>query len=177
MRFLAKLEQLLVAMWLGAACFFSFAVAPSAFSVLENPEMAGNLVNRTLAIVNISGLVIGVFALLTSFLPRVYSKAAWAWGSRLLLLVFAAACGVGQFVIGFWIAYLRLQIGKPVGQLAPTDPLKLRFDQLHQWSVWILIAAMVAALLAFFVISRRESGSKTQKSVEPDFDFSNEFKV
>ncbi len=177
MRFLAKIELLLVGMWLGAACFFSFGVAPSAFHVLPDATLAGNVVNRTLAIINISGLVIGVLTLATSFLPRAYSSALWAWGRRFLLLTFAAACGIGQFVIGFWIAYLRLQAGKPVSELSAADPLKIRFDQLHQASVWVLVVAMVAAFLVFFVMSRRDASGKPGKSsAEPDFDFSNEFK-
>lgn len=178
MRFLSKIELLLVGMWLGAACFFSFGVAPSAFSVLGDAELAGNVVNRTLAIINISGLIIGVLTLLTSFLPHAYSNAVWAWGRRLLLVIFAAACGIGQFVIGFWIAYLRLQIAKPVKELAASDPMKLKFDQLHQASVWVLVAAMAAALLAFFIMTRQEASRKDKKSSgEPDFDFSNEFKI
>src|SRR5438067_2233687 len=45
---------LLIAIWLGAAVGFSFAVAPSAFVVLPTHELAGNLVTRTLGIVNVA---------------------------------------------------------------------------------------------------------------------------
>lgn len=172
MKIISKIELLLIGMWLGAACFFSLGVAPSAFSVLPTGELAGNIVNRTLMIVNISGFLIGLFTLATSFIPGRYRRPLWAWARRGLIIIMTAACGIGHFVISFWLAYLRLQIGKPVGELAATDPLKVWFDQLHQTSVWVLITAMVAALFAFLVMS----GTGTYKAddkpkTDSEFDF------
>jgi hypothetical protein len=48
MNLLSDIRILLLGLWLGAACFFSFAVAPSAFGVLPSRELAGLVVNRTL---------------------------------------------------------------------------------------------------------------------------------
>lgn len=174
MKVLAKLELLLVGAWLGAAAFFSFGVAPSSFAVLPSAELAGNVVNRTLMIINMGGLVIGLLTLASSFLPREYPNPVWAWGRRFLLLIFAAACGVGQFGIAFWLAFLRLQMGKPVEQLAKDDPLRIQFDQLHQASVWVLVTGMVAALLVFFVMSKSGASKAAKTKVDPDFDFSKE---
>ncbi len=174
MKLLAKLELLLIGTWLGAAAFFSFGVAPSSFAVLPSAELAGNVVNRTLIIINISGLIIGLLTLATSFLPRSYPNAVWAWGRRFLLLIVAAAGGIGQFGIAFWIAFLRLQIGKPIEQLAKDDPMRIQFDQLHQASVWVLMTGMIAALLVFFVMSRGEASKSEKARVDPDFDFSKE---
>jgi hypothetical protein len=65
MNWLSDIRLLLLCLWLGAACFFSFAVAPSAFGVLPSRELAGLVVNRTLRIVNYSGFVIGLVLLLS----------------------------------------------------------------------------------------------------------------
>jgi hypothetical protein len=46
MNFIKDIRALLIALWLGAACFFSFAVAPSAFGVLPSRELAGSVVSR-----------------------------------------------------------------------------------------------------------------------------------
>jgi hypothetical protein len=47
---------------------------------------------------------------------------------------------------------------------------------LHQYSEWILLAGMIAALLAFFIIANRKFG--TAKTGTADvYDFSKEFKV
>ena len=56
----ANFRKLLAGLWLGAVVFFSFAVAPSAFAVLPSAEIAGAMVSRTLALVNYSGIIIGL---------------------------------------------------------------------------------------------------------------------
>jgi phosphotransferase system glucose/maltose/N-acetylglucosamine-specific IIC component len=72
-----------------------------------------------------------------------------------------AACAVGQFVIGAWMGILRLQMGKPIEEVGADDPLKIQFNILHKYSVWVLLAGMVFALLAFFVISLKSDTNVT----------------
>ena len=66
---LNNIRLLLLASWLGAAVFFSAAVAPSAFRVLKAfslpnaSEMAGAIVTRTLSVINTSGFVERAIAL------------------------------------------------------------------------------------------------------------------
>ena len=129
-------------------------------------------------IVNLSGLIIGLLTLGTSFLPRTYSSIAWAWVRRILLVLLAAACAIGQFVIVFWIALLRARIGKPVDQLAADDQIKLQFDMLHQASVWVLATGMVVALIVFFLMTKKEAANtKEAPLIDPALDFSKEMKV
>jgi hypothetical protein len=59
-------------------------------------------------------------------------------------------------VIGFWLSSLRNQMGRPIDEVAADDPLRIQFATLHEWSVWVLFAGMIAALIAFFVISNRK---------------------
>ena len=146
MRFLTDLRLLLIALWLGAACFFSFAVAPSAFGVLPSRELAGSMVNRTLLIVNISGIVIGAIAILLSFAGAKGENKIKVWSERFILLIMTAACAVGQIFIGFWISSVKAQMGKPIDEVPLEDPLRIQFNQLHEYSVWILVTAMIAAL-------------------------------
>jgi len=153
MRFLSDFRALIIGLWLGAACFFSFAVAPSAFAVLPSREIAGSLVSRTLMIVNLSGLVIGLILLASSFIKRLDRKPFWLWTERFLLLIFTLACAVGQFVIALWLSFIRAQIGKPIDEVAADDPLRIQFNNLHQYSVWVLLAGMIAALILFFLIA------------------------
>jgi hypothetical protein len=69
-------------------------------------------------------------------------------------------------------------MGRPIDQVATDDPLRLQFDNLHEWSVWVLMTAMGAALVAFFVIANRKFGTVAAK-VDPiaPYDFSKEFKL
>lgn len=175
-RFLPRIELLLLGIWLGAACFFSFAMAPSAFAILPSNELAGNMVNRTLMIVNISGLAFGVILLLMSLVPRGEERKIWIWIQRTLLLIVTVACAVGQFVIAFWMAYLRVQMKGPIDDLAANDPLRMQFDYLHQYSVWVLLTAMIAALLAFFVIARGPGKAAKKSSSAGGFELPDELK-
>ncbi|MCW5959633.1 MAG: DUF4149 domain-containing protein [Pyrinomonadaceae bacterium] len=174
MKYLSGLRALLMGLWLGGACFFSFAVAPSAFSVLAERELAGNLVSRTLMIVNFSGIAIGVLIIALSFLASSSIKAWKIWTERFLVLVTVIACAIGQFVITSWLSLIRAQAGVPMEQLAGDNPLKMQFDNLHQYSVWVLSAAMIAALIAFFAAYLNGFGAAAEKRSD-GFDFQNEF--
>lgn len=155
MALLFEFRVLLLALWLGAACFFSFAVAPSAFGVLPSRELAGSVVNRTLAIVNYSGFLIGLILLASSYVSRQNINKFKLWIEQGLLLLMTAATAFGQFVIAARLHDLRGQIGRPIDEVAIDDPLRLAFNDLHGHSVTILLTAMIAALISFFLLVRR----------------------
>lgn len=175
MKFFSDIRLLVLAVWLGAAIFF-IGVAQSAFAVLPQREMAGAVVNRNLAILNYAGLAISTFLILTSLIATSSINKFWLWVERFLLLLIAAACAVGQFVIGFWLASVRIQLGRPIDEVAADDPLRLQFDMLHEYSVWVLFGGMIAALIAFFIISNRRFGIVKAEKAEA-YDFSKEFKA
>lgn len=175
MRFLNNIRLLLAGLWLGAAVFF-VGSAQNAFAVLPTREIAGTMVSRNLLVLNIAGIVIGLILLASSFIRNLHANAFWRWTERFLLVVLTAACAVGQFVIAWWLIYVKAQIGKPIDEIAADDPLKIQFDQLHQYSVWVLIAAMISALILFFLIGRGspEKAVAVEKNV---FDINKEFKL
>ena len=177
MRFLTDFRLLLLGLWLGAAVFF-IGVAQTAFSTLPSRELAGAVVGRSLAILNLSGLGIAVVLVLTSLIGG-NAKRFWLWTERFMLVVVAAACAVGQFVIALWLQFTRSQMGKPIDELAADDPLRIQFNNLHQYSEWVLLAGMIAAFLAFFLIANRRAGttaSSSKTTTSDPFDFSKEFK-
>jgi hypothetical protein len=175
MKFFSDIRLLILAIWLGAAVFF-IGVAQSAFAVLPSREMAGSVVNRTLAILNYSGLAISLVMIATSLIATARISRLWLWVERFLLLVLAAACAIGQFVIGFWLSSIRLQLGRPIDDVPVDDPLRIQFNVLHEYSVWVLFAGMIAALITFFVIANRKFGPvKTAESNV--YDFQKEFKI
>ncbi len=160
-----NLRLLLLAAWLGAAIFFSGAVAPSAFKVLRAfnlpnaTEVAGGIVSRTLAIVNISGFIISLLLIVTAFaLRRLWPRRRFLLQIVLLAIV-AAVTGVGEWIIAARMRGLRAAFGGPIDQVPATDAGRIAFDALHGYSVTALSIAMLAALIVFFVMSRRfESG-------------------
>lgn len=176
MKFLSDIRLLLAGLWLGAAVFFIF-VAQTAFSVLPERELAGAMVNRTLALLNYSGLAISVVLLATSLIGQAGVGKFYIWAERVLLGIVLLATAVGQFVIGWWMMTLRLEMGKPIDQVAVDDPLRIQFNQMHEYSVWFLMAAMGAGLIVFFLIARRRQGAAPAKDNVRPYDFQKEFKI
>jgi hypothetical protein len=161
---------------------FFIAVAQSAFAVLPQRELAGAVVGRTLSILYVAGLAIAVVLLATSFvISRRPINLFLIWAERFLLVMLGAACGVAQFAIGFMIASVRGQMGgRPIDEVAVDDPLRIQFNNLHQWSEWLLLAGMIAALIVFFIMTTRRFGTAaaaTKADPAAPYDFSKEFKI
>jgi Domain of unknown function (DUF4149) len=152
---------LLIALWLGGAVFFSAAVAPAAFSVLRSRnvpyanEAAGQIVTRTLALVNTGGFVIALLLLLSAFLFRKNATHRAFLVETLSLAVMAVATGVGQWIIAARMLALRAQMLRPIDDVAIDDPLRVSFNNLHGYSVAALGVAIIAAAVALLLIARR----------------------
>lgn len=156
-----NIRLLLLASWLGAAIFFSAAVAPSAFRVLRAfnlpnaSEIAGAIVTRTLSVVNSSGFVLSVLLLITAFvLKENYGQLAFIL-QIVLLVTLGVTTGVGEWVIATRMRGLRAAMYTTIDQIPASDPSRIAFDALHGYSVTALSIAIIAALIAFFVIANR----------------------
>ena len=159
--FLNQVRLFLLAAWLGAAIYFSAVVAPSVFAVLRSfslpnaSEIAGTIVTRTLSVVNTSGFVISVLLLIATLLFRKNFGRASFFLQLGLLLVVAAATGLGEWVIAARMRGLREAMNGQIDQVALSDPNRIAFAALHGYSVTALGIAMIAGLLACFIISNR----------------------
>jgi hypothetical protein len=149
----------LLAAWLGAAIYFSAVVAPAAFGVLRSfllpnaNEIAGTIVTRALGVINTIGFVVSLLLLAGAIvLRRNYGR-----GSLLvqvvLLAVVASATGLGEWVIASRMRGLRATMQGQIDQVALTDPNRVAFAALHSYSVRALGIAIIAGLIAFFVIA------------------------
>lgn len=158
---LNNIRLLLLASWLGAAVFFSGAVAPSAFRVLRGfdlinaGEIAGAIVNRTLSVVNTSGFFLSLFLLITAFVLRArYGRVTFIL-QILLLVILGVTTGVGEWVIAAKMHRLRAALHSTIDQIPAGDPSRVAFDALHGYSVTALSIAIIAALIGFFVMANR----------------------
>src|SRR5262245_27001926 len=70
-----KIRLAILGLWLGAMAFFSFVVAPSAFAVLQQQQLAGALVSRTLGALEIIGLIIGALLIAVLIFSRERDRA------------------------------------------------------------------------------------------------------
>ena len=154
-KLLRDVRLILIAVWLGAAVFFSFAVAPSVFSVLPARELAGAVVSRTLSIINTGGFIISLLLLASAFLYK-KNVSRRAFSTELVLLsVIAFATFIGQWVIAARLESLRAAMGRPIDEVAQSDPLRIAFNSLHGYSVTALSLGMVAAVIVLLLIARR----------------------
>ncbi|HVG39512.1 MAG TPA: DUF4149 domain-containing protein [Pyrinomonadaceae bacterium] len=154
---LGDARLLLIAVWLGGAVFFSFVVAPSAFAVLPARALAGLVVNRTLGVLNAGGFVISLVLLASSFLHR-HLLSRRAFRAELLALALVAITTlIGRWVIAARLEAMRIMMGRPIDELAATDPLRVAFGKLHGYSVLVLLVGIIAAAVALLLIARRRN--------------------
>ena len=147
------LRSILLSLWLGAALFFSFAVAPNVFAVLRSfdlanaNEIAGTTVTRTLAVINVAGFVLALVALVMTTLRKTRAQ-GFSFALQILTLVLlAATTAVGQWVVAARMRALRAAM-VTIDLVSPDDPRRVTFTQLHGYSVALLSTAMIAALVA-----------------------------
>jgi hypothetical protein len=152
---IAGARLLLVALWLGGAAFFSFVVAPSAFAVLPQREMAGAIVTRTIAVVNVGGFIISLVALALGFFVNDGARRRARLVETVSLALVAICCGVSQWIVSARMIALRAAMGRPIDAVAADDPLRAAFNSLHGYSVGLMTVAMLAGVVALFAVARR----------------------
>jgi hypothetical protein len=159
----------LLGLWLGAAVFFSAAVAPNLFAVLRGNELpnanalAGTIVTRLLGILNRGGFEISLLLLVISFFATRAQTRLRRFAEMISLAIMAIMTGLGHWVIAARMTALRASMQLPIDQIATTDPRRVQFDSLHRYSVAMMGVAMVAALIAFVLNANRTNQSEPPK--------------
>lgn len=157
--FIRQLRTLLLGMWLGAAVFFGAVVAPALFGVLRGAglvnanEVAGSIVTRLLSFLNKGGFEIALFALVTAFFVSRNRKLVLRIGEVLSLAIMAIMTGVSQWIITARMVALRAAMNGTIDQVPFSDPRRIEFDSLHRYSTTVMMVAMLAGLIAFFITS------------------------
>ncbi len=152
--------MVLLAVWFGAALFFSVVAAPAAFGVLRShglpnaSELAGGIVTRSLSVVNFAGFVIALLLLLTLFVRRGSVGRISFIAEGVCLVLIALATGVGHWIIAARMRALRVAMVLPIDQIAADDSRRIAFNSLHGYSVNALGLAMIAALVALVLMAR-----------------------
>ena len=145
------IEVAVLAFWLGAAAFFSVAVAPALFAALPTRTLAGEVVGRLLPGIFYSGIVVGVIVVVI----EIASRGAWSWrGREVFGAVIIVACAIAQTIVGPRIARLRAEIAEPVDSLPIDDARRMMFGRLHGVSIAWLGVAMLAAAIALVLSAR-----------------------
>jgi uncharacterized membrane protein len=149
LRFLMLLS--LVA-WIGGLMFFAFVLAPTAFSVLPNTHLAGNVVRSGLSKMHWVAIVSGILFLISSlFLSRITDGTPHAFAPRnVLVLIMLLLTAISQFGIMPRMDKLRAAIGD-FASVAVNDPARVQFDALHVWSTRVEGAVLLLGLIVVYL--------------------------
>lgn len=123
--------------WVGCLLLFAVVIAPTAFSALPSPDLAGKVVGPVLRSLNLYGMTAGpVLALVAWRLRR---------GKLLVLLplALAASAAIAEFGITATIESIRSQAFGPEPDAAALQ----RFGQLHRIAVGLFACTGIGATL------------------------------
>jgi len=149
-----KIRLAILGLWLGAMAFFSFVVAPSAFAVLRQQQLAGALVSRTLGALEIIGIILGALLIVILIFSRGRDMAFLY--ELIALALMTVSMLVSHFVVSSRMHELRVSLGE-IAQLAANDPARVEFDRLHQYSVWLMGFNILGAIALIVYLARRNA--------------------
>jgi uncharacterized membrane protein len=138
--------------WIGGLIFFAFVLAPTAFQVLPNTHLAGDVVGRALGKLHWIAIVSGIVFLLSSF---VYSRqtdgTVHVFAARhVLLCVMLALTLLSQFWIMPRMDALRASVGD-FSSVPLDNPARIHFDALHAWSTRVEGTVLLLGLVVMYL--------------------------
>jgi uncharacterized membrane protein len=160
MSFLRYLMLLSLVVWVGGGIFFALVLAPTAFQVLPNPHLAGNVVGRALGRLHWIAIISGIVFLISSLAySRLMNGTAHVFAMRnLLVCVMLVLTLVSQFWIMPHMDTLRASVGD-FAAVPLSNPERVQFDALHVWSTRVegavLLLGLVVVYMAGSAIGRR----------------------
>jgi uncharacterized membrane protein len=155
MSFLRFLMLLSLVLWVGGLIFFAFVLAPTAFSVLPNTHLAGNVVGRSLSKLHWIAIVSGVLYLISSLLySRFTDGTAHVFAVRhILVCLMLGLTLVSQFGIMPRMDVLRAKVGD-FAAIPLDNPDRAQFDALHVWSTRVEGAVLLLGLAVVYLTAR-----------------------
>lgn len=152
MSFLRFVMVLSLVVWIGGLIFFAFVLAPTAFGVLPDTHLAGNVVGRALGKLHWIAIVSGIVFLISSLLySRLTDGTAHAFAVRNVLIVLMLALTLFS---QFWIIPRMDTLRASVGNFATVtldNPARVQFDALHVWSTRVEGAVLLLGLVAVYL--------------------------
>jgi uncharacterized membrane protein len=152
MSFLRFLMLLSLVVWVGGLIFFAFVLAPTAFQVLPNTHLAGNVVGRALGKLHWLAIISGIVFLFSSlFYDRISDGTEHVFAVRHVLIVLMLALTLfSQYWIIPRMDALRAQVGD-FAAIPLDNPLRVQFDALHVWSTRVEGAVLLLGLVAVYL--------------------------
>ena len=140
--------------WVGSIVFF-IVFTQGIFPVVNNNDMTGAIVGYSLGRLHTMGIVAGVVYLLSTALNE-RSTGALAHPAALLVFVMIVCTMISQHGVIARMDMLKLQMGS-IEATAAGNPLRIAFDRLHQYSVWLESIVLFSGLAALFLTARQKA--------------------
>src|SRR5207302_1266981 len=138
LRFLMLLSMVV---WVGGLVFFAFVLAPTAFQVLPNTHLAGNVVGRALGKLHWLAIFSGIVYLISSLLySRVTLGSPHVLAARHVLIILMLALTLFS---QYWIIPHMDTLRATVSDFAAVqlnDPARVQFERLLQHLRFFAIA-------------------------------------
>lgn len=152
MSFLRFLMLISLVVWIGGLIFFAFVLAPTAFQVLPDTHLAGNVVGRALSKLHWIAIVSGIVFLLSSLIySRLTGGTPHLFALRhVLVCLMLGLTLVSQFGIIPRMDRLRAQVGD-FATVTLNNPARVQFDALHVWSTRVEGAVLLLGLVAVYL--------------------------
>jgi len=152
MSFLRFLMLISLVAWIGGLVFFAFVLAPTAFQVLPNTHLAGNVVGRALGKLHWLAIFSGIVFLISSLLySRVTQGSAHVFAARHVLIILMLALTLfSQYWIISRMDTLRVKVSD-FAAVPLNDPARMQFDTLHAWSTRVEGAVLLLGLVAVYL--------------------------
>lgn len=152
MSFLRFVMVLSLVVWIGGLIFFAFVLAPTAFQVLPDTHLAGNVVGRALGKLHWIAIVSGIVFLVSSLLySRLTDGSAHVFAIRHVLVCLMLALTLFS---QFWIIPRMDALRASVGDFATVplnNPARVQFDALHAWSTRVESAVLLFGLIVVYL--------------------------
>jgi uncharacterized membrane protein len=138
--------------WVGGLIFFAFVLAPTAFQVLPNTHLAGNVVGRALGKLHWIAIISGIIYLISSLLySRLTNGTTHLFAGRhVLICLMLALTLLSQFWIIPRMDTLRAQVSDFVA-VPLSNPLRIQFDALHMWSTRVEGTVLLLGLVVVYL--------------------------
>lgn len=152
MAFLRFVMVLSLVVWIGGLIFFAFVLAPTAFTVLPDTHLAGNVVGRALGKLHWIAIISGIIFLVSSLVyNRLADGTAHLFAIRHVLICLMLALTLfSQFWIIPRMDTLRAQVGD-FAKVTLDNPARVQFDALHVWSTRVEGAVLLLGLVAVYL--------------------------
>jgi uncharacterized membrane protein len=150
--FLKFLQVFALGTWVGSIIYLSFIVAPGAFATLKDRDQAGAMVSYSLSRLHLLGLIAGLLYIVVAFV-LVGAMKDLVRPAMLGVVLMIALTAFSQGRVTSRMYALRTQMVSV--EATPKDsPLRVEFDDLHQWSVRLKVAVLLIGIVSLFFTVR-----------------------